>query len=85
MNNLFFKSHETYEKLVQLIETVLTEQRHQRVDLMTLKRQNDKVINLLKLQKQVDDYFEEHLDDSNFSSDPDSEVLPDSKPDIPKV
>ncbi len=58
MNNLFSKSHETYEKLIQLLETSLAEQRHQRIDLATIKRQEDKIINLLKLQKQVDDYFE---------------------------
>ncbi len=59
MNNLFSKSPETYEKLIQLIDTLLAEQRHQRIDLATIKRQIDKIINLLKLQKQVDDYFED--------------------------
>ncbi len=63
MNNLFSKSPETYEKLIQLIDTVLTEQRHQRIDLATIKRQDDKIINLLKLQKQVDDYFEDKEND----------------------
>ncbi len=64
MNNLFSKSPETYEKLIQLIDTILTEQRHQRIDLATIKRQDDKIINLLKLQKQVDDYFEDKEEQS---------------------
>ncbi len=63
MNNLFSKSPETYEKCILQLETVLTEQRHQRIDLATIKRQQDKIINLLKLQKQVDDYFEDNEHD----------------------
>ncbi len=59
MNNLFSKSPETYEKLIQQLKLLLDEQRHQRIDLATLLRSNSKIINLLKLQKQVDDYFDE--------------------------
>ncbi len=60
MNNIFSKSPETYEILVQKLETILAEQRHQRIDLATILRKQDKIINLLKLQKQVDDYFDEN-------------------------
>ncbi len=82
MNNLFSKSHETYEKLIQQHETILAEQRHQRIDLATITRKLDKVINLLKLQKQVDDYFEdkEHevlLDVSDSGREHSSESLQD--------
>ncbi len=59
MNNLFSKSTGTYEKLIQQLETILTEQRHQRIDLATINRDVKQIINLLKLQKQVDDYFED--------------------------
>ncbi len=58
MNNLFSKSTGTYEKLVQQLETVLTEQRHQRIDLATISRDIKILINTAKLQRQVDDYFE---------------------------
>ncbi len=56
MINLLSKSPETYEKLLNL---VLNEQRHQRGDLATIKRQLHSIDNSLQLQKQVDDYFED--------------------------
>ncbi len=59
MNNLFSKSPETYEKLLHLTDMLLTEQRNQRADLATIKRQLHRLINSDKLQKQVDEYFEE--------------------------
>ncbi len=58
MNNLFSKSPETYEKLYQLIQMLLTEQRHQRQDMATIKRQLHTLISDLALQKQVTDYYE---------------------------
>ncbi len=58
MNNLFSKPPETYEKLIQLVDLGLAEQRHQRQDLATIKRQLHTVINCMNLQKEVDDYFE---------------------------
>ena len=58
MNNLFFKSPETYEKFFNKIDMLLSEQRHQRADLDTIKRQLHTLINMLKLQTQVDEYFE---------------------------
>ncbi len=74
MNNLFSKSPETYEKCILQLETLLTEQRHQRIDLATITRKQDKIINLLKLQKQVDDYFEDKEDiDASDTGNTDSE------------
>ncbi len=65
MNNLFSKSPETYEKLIHLTEMLLTEQKHQRSDLATIKRQLHTLINSDKLQKQVDDYFEEDIEETS--------------------
>ncbi len=56
----FLKSGEPdLKKLYQLIDMLLTEQRHQRMDLNTIKRQLSRLINDSKLQKQVDEYYEE--------------------------
>ncbi len=63
MINLLSKSPETYEKLNHLTQMLLTEQRHQRADLATIKRQLHTIINHLNLQKQVDDYFEDDTKD----------------------
>ncbi len=63
MINLLSKSPETYEKLTHKLEILLTEQRHQRADLATIKRQLHTIINHLNLQKQVDDYFEDDTKD----------------------
>ncbi len=49
--DLFFIKH--------LIDLVLDEQRHQRGDLATIKRQLHTLINSTKLQQQVDQYFED--------------------------
>ncbi len=59
MINLLSKSPETYEKLNTLIQMLLTEQRHQRGDLATIKRQLHTLINRGNLQKEVDEYFED--------------------------
>ncbi len=59
MNNIFSKSPETYEILSHKLEMLLTEQKHQRADLATIKRQLHQLINTTNLQKQVDDYFED--------------------------
>ncbi len=58
MINLLSKSPETYEKLTHLTQMLLTEQRHQRADLATIKRQLHTIINHLNLQKQVDEFFD---------------------------
>ncbi len=59
MINLLSKSPETYEKLNTLIQMVLTEQRHQRGDLATIKRQLHTLITDENSQKQVDEFFDE--------------------------
>ncbi len=58
MTILFSKSPETYEKIIHTLDVLLNEQRHQRADLATVKRQLHTLLNLLKLQKQVDEYFD---------------------------
>ncbi len=63
MINLLSKSPETYEKLNTLIQILLTEQRHQRGDLATIKRQLHTLINRGNLQKEVDEYFEDQAKD----------------------
>ncbi len=63
MINLLSKSPETYEKLTFKIEMLLTEQRHQRGDLATIKRQLHTIINHMNLQKQVDEYFDKDTED----------------------
>ncbi len=62
MINLLSKSPETYEKLTHKLEILLTEQKCQRGDLATIKRQLHTLINRANLQKQVDDYFEDEED-----------------------
>ncbi len=67
MNNLFFKSPETYKKLIQSIEFILAEQRHQRGDLATIKRQLHTLISSSQLQDQAQDYFRQSkLDEDNI-------------------
>lgn len=63
MINLLSKSPETYEKLTHKLDILLTEQRHQRADLATIKRQLHTIINGMNLQKQVDEYFEDDTED----------------------
>jgi len=58
MINLLSKSPETYEKLNLAIQMLLVEQRHQRADLATIKRQLHVLITDSGVQKQVDDYFQ---------------------------
>ncbi len=53
--DLFFIKH--------LIEIVLDEQRHQRADLATIKRQLHALISSTDLQKQVDEFFEDSAQD----------------------
>ncbi len=59
MINLLSKSPETYEKLAHQLVVILNEQRHQRADLATIKRQLHTIIIDLGIQKQVDTYFDE--------------------------
>ncbi len=59
MTNFIFKSNADLQKISQLLEVLLTEQKHQRCDLDILKRNLMKLINSSNLQKQVDEYFDE--------------------------
>ncbi len=60
MKNFIFKSEADFHKIVfNKLEMLLGEQRHQRSDLALLIREQNKIINSLNLQKQVDDYFED--------------------------
>ncbi len=52
--DLSFSETPNLEHLMQLL---LTEQRHQRADLSTIKRQLHTLINSANLQSQVDEYF----------------------------
>ncbi len=52
----------TLKHLENLIQIILQEQRHQRADLATIKRQLHTIINSSELQKQVDEYFEDEAD-----------------------
>ncbi len=69
MINLLSKSPETYEKLTLKIDMLLTEQRHQRGDLATIKRQLHTIISASNLQKQVDQYFDEEETSPQTESD----------------
>ncbi len=55
------KSPETLDNstITHKMMLLLNEQKHQRGDLATIKRQLHSIINSLALQKQVDEYFED--------------------------
>ncbi len=58
MKNFIFKSDADFHKIVFLkLETILTEQRHQRNDLKLLQNSLNSLINSVALQKQVDDFY----------------------------
>ncbi len=60
MKNFIFKSEADFHKIVfNKLEVILVEQRKQRMDLATLLRGLDMILNDAKLQKQVDEYFED--------------------------
>ncbi len=65
------KSPETYFLINKALDMLLAEQRHQRADLATVKRQLHTLINSSALQKQVDSYFEdskqEEIENGNSS------------------
>ncbi len=82
MNNLFFKSPETYEKLINKLDVMLTEQRKQRSDLSTIIRMLQNLINDTNLQKQVDEYFEDTEDSPNLQAK--NLPLEDNAKDIPE-
>ncbi len=66
MNNLFFKSPETYKKLIQSLDFILDEQRHQRGDLATIKRQLHTLVSSDTLAGQAADYFRQKKLDEDF-------------------
>ncbi len=64
MKNFIFKSEADFHKIVfNKLETILTEQRHQRADLQTIQRMIQTLINDDNLQTQVNQYFEDDQKD----------------------
>ncbi len=60
MTNFIFKSHEDFHKiLINQLKVIVSEQRHQRMDLADINRLLHFLVSDKKLQKQVDDYFED--------------------------
>ncbi len=71
MKNFIFKSPQDFHKIVfNKLDMVLAEQRHARQDLAVILRGLNLVINDAKLQKQVDEYFD---DEDNTKDTPDAE------------
>ncbi len=60
MKNFIFKSPKDFHKIVfNKLETIQTEQRHQRSDLAIIIRMLDTISTDKNLQSQVDEYFDE--------------------------
>ncbi len=62
MNKFLFKSNLTSDlskNIINKLDMLLVEQRHQRSDLSVLIRKQQVIYNALALQKQVDEYFDE--------------------------
>ncbi len=60
MKNFIFKSEADFHKIsFNKFDLILTELRHQRIDLANINRQVVRIYNALALQKQVDGFFEE--------------------------
>ncbi len=71
MKNFIFKSESDFHKIIfNKLETIQSEQRHQRVDLALVTRALNRLINDSKLQTQVEDYYGNS--DRNQRSDQDS-------------
>ncbi len=62
MNNIFSKSPETYEIFFNKLDMLLAEQRHQRADLSTIKRQLHSILEIL-LKSQSLDYYAKDKED----------------------
>ncbi len=62
MNKLFSKSYADFPKINSDILMLLTEQRLQRNDLKIITKMLDKILNVVSLQKQVDDFYESEPD-----------------------
>ncbi len=70
MKNFIFKSEADFHKIIfNKLDMLLSEQRHQRSDLSTLLRLQQKVLINTGLQKQVDDYFDDKPEDTPEDSD----------------
>ncbi len=62
MNKFLFKSNlqsDLSKNIINKLDMLLTEQRHQRSDLSILISKMTTIYNALALQKQVDDYFDD--------------------------
>ncbi len=58
MKNFIFKSDADFHKILfNKLDMMLTEQRHQRIDLSRLLSKINVIGNTIALQTQVDDYF----------------------------
>ncbi len=57
MTNFIFKSQATFKKISNQLEMILSEQRHQRSDLKQLQIGMAALLNDVKLQKQVEDFY----------------------------
>jgi len=58
MKNFIFKSEADFHKIVSIrLESLINEQKAQRIDLAVINRMLNRLINDVKLQKQVDDYY----------------------------
>ncbi len=59
MKNFIFKSEADFHKIVfNKLDMLLAEQRHQRMDLGSIRRLLTTITNADKLQKQVDEFYE---------------------------
>ncbi len=70
----FYSNDEVLESLMRKLTIIQTEMRAQRQDLSTIKRQLHTLINASKMQKEVDDFYddkppEEVAHDSTIDSD----------------
>ena len=77
MKNFIFKSSEEDSGLIKNVfnklDMLLAEQRHQRADLSTIKKDTSKLINSMNLQKQVDDYFSKDEEEAFDETSPQTE------------
>ncbi len=64
MKNFIFKSDADFHKILfNKLDMMLTEQRHQRIDLSRLLSKINVIGNTIALQTQVDDYFDKDKED----------------------
>ncbi len=64
MKNFIFKSEADFHKIVfNKLDTIQTEQRHNRSDISMVLHMLNKLVVNLNLQKQVDDYFDDKEQD----------------------